>query len=246
MSDITTPDSPAEPTTKPAARWEDFIDIFYAPASVFARRIGSGWGLPLLVVTVLVSAIYLANMGVMQPIMDAEFTRGMAAAMRKNPQITADVMEKGRGIAEKFGIVFIIVGMPLTVFFVGLFQWVVGKFFDAKQTFGAALMVTAYAYMPKVLESALSGIQGLLMDPASLTGRYKLSLGAGRFMDPDGNPVILALLGRVDVFTIWVTILIGIGLSVTGKISRGRAFAAAAMVWVLGALFVVLQAARSM
>lgn len=246
MSDQSTTDSESStPAPKPASRWEDFIDIFYTPASVFARRAGASWGVPLLVVTVLSALIFLANMGVMQPIMDAEFARATAAAIKKNPNITAEQMAQFRGIGEKFGAVFIVIGIPVAIFLVGLVLWLVGKLVDAKQTFGAALMVAAYSYVPKVLDGVIGGIQGLLVDPATLTGRLKLSLGVGRFLDPDGSQMMLALLGRVDVFTIWVTILLGIGLSVTGKIPRSRAFVAAAIVWVVGAIPGVLGALRN-
>jgi VanZ family protein len=107
-------------------------------------------------------------------------------------------------------------------------------------------MVAAYAYVPRILENILNGVQGLLMDPASLDGRYRLSLGVGRFLDPNTtSPMLLALLGRVDVFTIWVTVLLAIGLAVTGKIPRSKAAIAAVLVWIIGALPAVLGAARS-
>ena len=42
--------------------------------------------------------------------------------------------------------------------------------------------------------------------------------------DPDAtSPALLAFIGRLDVFTIWVTVLLAIGLSVTGNIPRSRA-----------------------
>ncbi|MDB4917445.1 MAG: Yip1 protein [Gemmatimonadetes bacterium] len=246
MSDASASDTATPvPPTKQAARWEDFLDIFYAPASVFARRINSGWTIPLLVVVILSALIFVANTGVMQPLMDAEFTRGMAAAMKKNPSFTPEMAEKARGITEKFAILIVILGLPVSIFCVGVFLWVIGKLFDARQTLSAALMVAAYSYMPRVVEGVLAGVQGLLMDPSTLTGRLKLSLGVGRFLDPDGSPVMLAALGRIDVFTIWITILLGIGLSVTGRISRQKAFLAAALVWVLGGAFMVLSAMRN-
>ena len=33
----TSPSESGQPPAKPASRWEDFIDIFYAPSEVFAR-----------------------------------------------------------------------------------------------------------------------------------------------------------------------------------------------------------------
>ena len=249
MSETSMPASPSEsgqPPAKPASRWEDFIDIFYAPSEVFARRANSGFGIPMLVVTLLVGIIFIANSGVMQPIMDAEFNRGMAAAAKGNPSMTPEQMASGRAIGEKIAKVGAFIIMPLTIFFVGLFLWVAGKFVDAKQTLAQALMVTSYAYVPKIVEAVLGGVQAMLVDPASMTGRYSLSLGVGRFFDPDvASPVLLAFVGRIDVFTIWVTVLLAIGLSVTGKIPRRSAAIAAVIVWCAGAVAGVLPALRS-
>ena len=233
------------PTATPASWWEDFVDIFYAPSQVYARRAGSGFGIPMAVVTVLVAIIAIANSGVMQPIMDAEFARSTAAAMRQNPQLTPEMMAKGRGIGEAIAKYGAFVFVPIGIFFTGLVLWLVGKIFDARESLAAAIMVAAYAFVPRILDGVLAGVQGLILDPASLNGRFKLSLGLGRFLDPDTtSPVVLALLGRVDVFTIWVTVLLAIGLAVTGRIPRSRAAAAAAIVWLCGALPQLMTALR--
>jgi hypothetical protein len=230
---------------KPVSRWEDFIDIFYAPSSVYERRAHSGFGIPMLVVTVLVGVIALANMGVMQPIMDAEFNRATAAAIKNNPQVTAEMLEKGRAIGETFAKIGAFVFVPIAMFLTGLALWVVGKFFDAKESLAAAIMVASYAYVPRIVEGIINGVQGLLMDPATLDGRYRISLGVGRFLDPNAtSPILLAIVGRVDLITIWITVLLAIGLTVTGKIPRSRAAMAAVLVWILGALPALLGAAR--
>ena len=117
---------------------------------------------------------------------------------------------------------------------------------EARQAYRTALVVAAYSYVPKIVESVLQGAQGLFLDPAQLNGRYRLTLGVGRFFDPDStSQLLLAIVGRIDVFTIWVTILLAIGLSVTGGISRSRAFLAAPLIWAVGAVPSVLQALRS-
>lgn len=251
MSDFSTSapgdsfDAAAPQPVKPASRWEDFIDIFYAPSAVFARRATSGFGIPMLVVAILVGVISLANMGVLQPMMDAEFSRGMAAAMKQNPAMTPEMAQKGRAIGEVFAKIGAFIFMPIAIFLTGLLLWLIGKLVDAKETLAAALMVAAYSFVPRILEAVLTGVQGLLMDPASLTGRYKVTFGAGRFLDPDtASPMLLALVGRLDVFTIWVTILLAIGLSVTGRIPRSKAAIAAAIVWICGALPGVFGALR--
>jgi hypothetical protein len=234
---------PPEATAATASWWEDYMDIFYTPSSVFARRASSGFGIPMLVVTLLIGLIFLANSGVMQPIMDAEFTRATAAAMKKSPQVTAEQMGQVRSMTEKFAAVGVFIMMPITIACIGVVLWLVGKFVDAKQTVGAAVMVAAYAYLPRVLEGIVNGVQAQLMDPAKLTGRYALSLGVGRFFDPDtASPLLLGIVGRLDLFTIWVTVLLVIGLSVTGKIPRQKAAIAGVIVWIIGALPGVLGA----
>ena len=56
---------------KPASLWEDFIDIFYAPTSVFARRREGKFGLALLVYVILATAVFSTARPMMQPIFDA-------------------------------------------------------------------------------------------------------------------------------------------------------------------------------
>lgn len=245
MTNPSGPDSSVA-TTSSAGVWEDFVDIFTNPSAVFARRQNGNFWLPMLVVTIAIGGLFFATKGVMQPIMDAEFQRGAAAAMRKNPQITEEQMATMRGFQEKFAPIFVLIFVPIAIFLTGLVLWLIGKLFDAVETFRTALVVTAYAFVPKIIEVVLSTIQALVLDQSSLTSHYALTLGVGRFLNPDtASPFALALLGRVDVFTIWVTILLAIGLSVTGKIPRSRAYMAGACVWLIGALPALLGALRS-
>jgi hypothetical protein len=238
--------SPSSDASASASRWEDFIDIFYAPSQVFARRANSGFGVPMLVVTVLIGLIAVANSGVMQPVMDAEFARATEAAMRNDPRVTADMMAKTRGFGEAIAKYGAFVFIPVAIFLTGLCLWLAGKLVDAKERLSAAIMVASYAFLPRVLEGVLNGVQALVLDPSSLDGRFRLTLGVGRFLDPNtASPVLLALVGRLDVFTIWVTVLLAIGLSVTGGIPRSRAAIAAVLVWLLGALPALLGALRS-
>ena len=233
------------PPPPPAAWWEDYVDLMYAPSDVCARRAQSGFFVTMVIVTMLFGLIGLANAGVMQPIMEAEFHRATAVAIRQNPQAAA-MMGKMQSIGETSAKIGGFIYPPIGIFLTALALWLVGKItVGSTQTLAAAMMVTSYAYVVKVLESIAGGVQAMLMDPASLTGRYKVSLGVGRFFDPDAtSPVLLAVVGRIDVFTIWFTILLAIGLSTTGKVTRQQAAIAAVVLWIVGALPAVLGAAR--
>jgi hypothetical protein len=225
-----------------ASRWEDFIDIFYTPSSVFARRATSGFFLPMVVVTVLTGVLYMMNSGVWSQVMDAEMSRALA---KQSANLTAEQMQTMRGFSETVAKIGSFIFVPIGIFLTGVMLWVCGKFVEAKQTLGQATMVASFAFMPRIVEGLVVAVQGLLLDPSTFNGRWKVSLGIGRFLDPDAtSPALLALVGRLDVFTIWVTVLLAIGLAVTGNISRGRAAIAAAIVWLLGAAPLLLQAMR--
>jgi hypothetical protein len=109
-------------------------------------------------------------------------------------------------------------------------------------TVGDGMMVATYSYLPRVISSVATGVIALMTDPSKLNGMYSATVSAGHFLDPDtAAPMAVAFAGRVDLFIIWQTILLAIGLSVAGKISRGQAYAAAALVWVIGALPGLMQ-----
>ncbi len=243
VPDISTTPAPA---TKSASRWEDFIDIFVSPSEVFERRRDAGFFVPLLVFAVLLTVLAIIGRSALQPVFDAEFARNMAAQMKNNSNLTPEQMAKGRAVAEKFqtvGVFFYGLIAPLVV---GVLLWIAGKFVDAKEDIKAACMISTYAFFPRIIESLLNIAQGFLLDPASLNGRYRLSLGVGRFLDPDtASPVVLALVGRIDLFTIWVTVLLAIGLSVVARINRSRAAVAAVVVWMVGAIPGLIAALRA-
>jgi hypothetical protein len=225
------------PEAGKASVFEDFIDIFTSPAEVFQRRMGAGIWIPLLVIVAVTTALFFALRGPMQPAFDAEFARGAARAMAKNPQITAEMMEKQRSMIEKFSFLFVVIGIPISVALTGLVLWLVGKIFNSTMTVGDGMMVATYAFLPRVISSVATGVIALMTDPSNMKGMYSATVSAGHFLDPDtASHMAVAFAGRVDLFIIWQTILLAIGLSVAGKIPRSQAYIAAALVWVIGAL----------
>ena len=237
----------AAPVVAPrAAIWEDFVDIFYAPSSVFRRRESGSFLIPMTVVTILCSVMFYLSSGALQPMFDAEFDRQMAIAMRQNPNVPAEAVETMRSFAMRLQQVGMFLFMPLAMFGIAIATWLAAKLVDAKQTLRAAAVVAAYAYAPRILDGVLHAVQALFLDPSQLDGRFRLSLGIGRFLDPDTvSPLLLAVLGRVDLITIWITVLVAIGVSVTGRIPLARAAIAAAIVWVAGGLPLILGALRA-
>jgi hypothetical protein len=242
-------ESTAAAPSKPAQSsfWEDVIDIFFQPADVFRRRENRSVWPPMLFVSISIGIIFFATFNTLEPIFAAEFTRRTAKVLASNPQVTQDLLDKQRAIGENFTRYGISVVMLVTMFILGVIAWLLGKVVGSKQTFQAALVVAAWSYMPRVIGAVLGGVQGLLMDPAKLTGQLAISLSPARFMDPDAtNPVLYQFLGRLDLITIWVTVLLAIGLYVTGKVTKERAVIFGILIWLVGSLPAIQQAYVSM
>jgi hypothetical protein len=83
------------------------------------------------------------------------------------------------------------------------------------------------------------------MSPEKLNSLNAVGFNLARFMDPDGSQVMIALASRVDLFTIWITVLLAIGIHVVGKIPKQQAAIVAAITWVVGALPALLGALRA-
>ena len=227
---MTAPQAPAK-----ASFFEDFIEIFTSPAQVFQRRMGSNFFMMFAIVAVIAIALIMLSRGVFQPAMDAEWQRASARAMAANPQVTAAQMEQARGFMDKFGMVIFAVSVVIAMLCGGLVLWLVGKMFGAQQSAGDAMMVAMYAWIPRVIGLIAVLVIAMLMDPAKMNSYFSPSVSLARFLDPDTtSQKMMTLAGRVDVFVIWQTILLGIGLSVTGKIDRTKAFVAAGIVWLIG------------
>jgi hypothetical protein len=227
---------------KSSSLFEDIVEIFASPAQVFARRQGRGFWLALLIYAVITAALVIGTRPLMQPVFDALWPQTLAQIQAKNPNVTPEQMTSIRNSTPIIFMVSIIVVTPISVLVVGFMLWIVGKLFDAEQSLGNAMMVATFASFPRILAWVAGALMLLVMDPASITSQWSATPSLAHFVNGAEQPVLAALLARVDIFTIWVTVLLAIGLSVTGKISRQKAAFAAIIVWIIGALPSVYQA----
>jgi hypothetical protein len=236
MTESASASAPAKPAQ--SSFWEDVIDIFFQPAEVFRRRQNRSFWPPMLFVAISIGIIFFATFNTLEPAFGADMARAGAKAMATNPQITQEILDKQRSIGETVTRYGITVVMLATMFILGIFVWLVGKVVGSKQTFQAAFVVAAWSYVPRVIGAVIGGVQGLLMDPDKLNSAMAISLSPARFMDPDGpNAGLIQLAGRLDLITIWVTVLLAIGMYVTGKISKQRAAVFGVLIWIVGSLY---------
>lgn len=260
---MTTPAASLYPTptapAKPAALWEDFVDIFTQPAAVFERRRDGRFWAALIAFTVVSTLALFAARPVIQPALDRQMS-AQIAKITADPNIPAERREAAatqiRGMADSpwalaAGAVF----LPFMLFLVALTLWLVAKPFGSGASLGQAMAVTAIAGIPRaVLGLVVAGVSAVM--GRQVEQMQAITLGPAAFLGADASPVTAALLGRFDLGVLWHTVLLGVGIALMGRlvrradappavegtIPRRDGLLAAAIVWALGSLMAVVQA----
>ena len=242
MSDVTPP--PAPPTTP---LWEDLVDIFTSPSAVFERRKEDpNFFLPLVVVTLAIGLLLFLTKDLMAPSFDAEFARGMAQAQRQNPNLTPEQIEAGKGIARTMATFGGFIFVPIAICLVGIVTYLAGKAVGAATTFGQAMMIGALAYVPRIVGTIVGAVQAALIDPSALNSQFAIHLGPARFFDlATTSLATMTILGRFELFTLWSTVLIAIGLKVCGKLDWTKAAIGGFLVWAIASAWPLWGAMRA-
>jgi hypothetical protein len=242
---VTTP-AATTGAAKPAPVWEDLVDIFYAPRQVFERRRDGKFGLALVIVLVLATVLLYLTKPLLQPVYDAILEMSIAQARASNPQITDEMVGTMRGFSDKVLLPGLIFNLGIAILLTGLALWLVGKLFESKQTLGQAMMVSTYANVPRlILGTVVSAVLALLLPAESLDSPFAAALSPARFVDHVADPVLAAALMRFELFTIWATVLLGVGLYVTGRVTARQAGIAAFLVWLMAGLLTIAGALRN-
>jgi hypothetical protein len=230
--------APAETVApKKTGVFDDFVDIITSPSKVFERRQDGRFGTHLLILTIICVALFFIFKSAMEPIFDAEFSRNAAKMMAKNPNMTPEQLEIGRKMGGTFAGIAFAVLFPIGIMLTGLVLWLVGKAFGATTTLRQAIQIGTLSQVPLIISMIINAVQAMLMPADKLISQYSISLSPARFMDPDAtNAGIIGLVSRIDLFGIWIVVLMGIGLSIVGKIDRPKAWAAAAIAWIVAIL----------
>jgi hypothetical protein len=137
------------------------------------------------------------------------------------------------GFAEKRSKFGAMVLVPIVAAIGAALIWLIGKFVDTKVTFAAAMMISVYSGIPRVLQTIVTALQGLLLSPESITSQSSVSIGPARFLPDTANAGLAAVLNSLDVFTIWTFVLIAIGIAVVARVPLKRAAITSFLVWLV-------------
>ncbi|MCP4503945.1 MAG: hypothetical protein GY822_28810 [Deltaproteobacteria bacterium] len=119
------------------------------------------------------------------------------------------------------------------IFLVGTLCWVTLRGFSDAATFLTVLLAVTTACVPLLLRDVLSTLVFLFRDPTTLELEHPLRASLGAFLPDDTNP-LKVLLMRLDLFTIWVSGLIGMGVNRASKTKSMLPWIVVVSLWALG------------
>ncbi len=214
------------------SRVDDYIDIFVSPGQVFVRRTAEEWVQPFVVLLIVSVVLYIVSL--------PANTVAMQAAAASNPQ-AAEAMQRMGGILRLVNGIIVPVAVAVLTLLIATGLWLAARAFDVPVGFKGALLVAVFSGFIGIPQSLARTASILLSNRDGVVDMTRdASFGILRFWGSDASPVLQGLLSRFDIFTIWQAAIWAIGLAVLGKVSKGRGIAAAALIWLLAAVPVMV------
>ncbi|MBZ5501261.1 MAG: YIP1 family protein [Acidobacteriia bacterium] len=214
----------------------------FSPRPTFAsiaRR--PTWLVPLLLLTV-VSTGAVATLGHTmgwRALLEQQIQKN-PSAQRRIEQLTPE--QRQQMVEQQMKIIPItvyvggIVGSAITLVtlaavFLGVFNLVSG----VPMGFKTSLSIVAYAYTPRLIYGLLAIPILFLKDPSTVDPQNMVASNPAVFLADGAAGWLATLLGSLDLFSIWVVLLLSVGYSAVNpkKLSFGKAFGVIFGVWLV-------------
>jgi hypothetical protein len=139
----------------------------------------------------------------------------------------------------------------LALFYVFIVAVILMFLFDTLMSAGIGLKrmmgIVAYGFLPLAIQTVLSMVVLYLKEPDEFNLQNPLMFNLGAYLSPDSPAALRALGSSLDLFSLWIIVLLGIGVAAAArKMSVGKAIAAIGLPWVLFVGLKTLAAAAGM
>src|SRR5436305_9281472 len=216
------------------------INVYFSPSKTFADiRRNASWWVPWLLLTLVglgVSSVMVRKVDYYQ------MTRQQIENSRQAEQFQSlpkEQQEQRLAVAAKIGKIFSfiipIIGPILGALVIGALMMGTFNFlFETEVAFRQAMAIVFYAWLPGLLYQIFTGVTLLLRtDTQDLNLRNILATNPAYFMDVNsGSKFLYGMAASLDIFSIWIIILIGMGFAVVAnnrkRLSTGTAIATVA------------------
>lgn len=204
----------------------DLIRVLFEPATVFERvrekpRFLAPF-LALVVITVVIGALQLP------------YTRAaISAQMATTPNVTPQQAETALKFAP-IGLALAPIIYGVFLLFGALILWVSVSVLGGEAKFATLLSVTTYTGITYSLLQIVGLVVLMMRGTSGITGMVDLQPSLGLdLLAPDAKGFALAALRGVNPFTLYGLYLTAVGVAVTHKTSKGTAYTAATIQFVI-------------
>jgi Yip1-like protein len=232
--------STLEPEPARLGEFSRLTGVLFEPAKTFAEIAERpGWAVPLAVV-MLFSLVYIyafsVHVGWERAILKATDPNNNPRIAQLSPDVRQQIIDRQLRFAPVFGYVGVLLFAPLyyllaSGIFLGIIKGLLGAPIRFKQAFAAMSYGSA---MPRVIFYMLSIAVMFLKSPDDFDLQNPFLSNPGAVLSPETTPKFLySLGGSLDVFSIWVILLIAVGLKAAGgkRLSYAEALFAVALPW---------------
>jgi hypothetical protein len=217
--------------------WSRLLGVFFEPGKTFADIAERPrWLVPLLIgILSAVLLIYLFNGHVgwestLQRAMDNN-----RFVQQLTPEQRQIALDRQLRLVPVFSYLGAILGFPITLLLAaGLATVIIRGLLGTPIRFAQAFAAMAYAFLPRVIYAGLSISVMFLKNPDEFDLQNPFASNPGAFMDPQKSSRFLyTLASQLDVFSIWVMLLMAVGLKAAGdkRLSFAGALFAVVLPW---------------
>ena len=245
MSSATSIPEPPPPAPEPPQALSEpqrLVNVFVAPSKTFEDiRRNASWWVPWLLAALLqigFSYTFAQKIG-WDTVIEKQWEKSPTMSARLNsmtPEQKERAMEQGAKVAGYIGYA---APVTLVIYFVlaGAIAMAIFNFgFGAEVPFKQSVAVIAYSGLPLMIFWILAVITMFATStPDTFNINNPLATNPGYFLDPKDSRLLYWLGSCLDVFAIWVIILLGIGYSklTSNKVKIAHAAAVFAVLYVI-------------
>lgn len=158
---------------------------------------------------------------------------------QQHQELSAEQIDRGVEIAKKFGPIGALVSgiavLPVAYLLLALIFWTFFRLLGSDLSYLASLSVTLHSLMPNAVSALLTLplILRLATIKAQDAQRGLLLSSLAAFAPEGAGPAVKSLLGSVDLFSLWVLILLSLGYRTVARVSASAATGTVVALWLL-------------
>ncbi len=210
---------------------ERVIDTFIAPSKTFTDiRRNASWWLPWLIGAIVgLALVYVVDKKVgMDKVVENQIQLSPKAAARMD-QLPPDQREAQietqtkitRIFSYGFSLATLVVLAVVAAVLLATFKFGLG----AELKFSQAYAISMYAWLPGCIKALLVILTIMISGGENFTFQNQLASNLGAFLDPKSSHFLYSVASSIDVFSIWILVLTGIGYQCVTRLKRGTCMA---------------------